>query len=151
MLQDLGIYTYLVHVERTMTYTDVYNRNGVSRGSTLVPYLHSRTIDQLKHNSEIVGTVVSSIFQISKDQIFSPHRGKASVAFARQIAMYLTHITCGHSYTDIGDFFGRDRTTVSHACQLIEDKREDPAIDWSLDLMEHSVLSLIKQFQKWNG
>jgi chromosomal replication initiation ATPase DnaA len=105
----------------------------------------------LKLNSEVVGAVVSSIFQISKDQIFSPERGKASVAFARQTAMYLTHITCGHSYTDIGCFFGRDRTTVSHACQLIEDKREDPDIDWSLDLMEHSILSLINHFDQWDG
>lgn len=105
----------------------------------------------IQNNSEVVGAVVSSIFKISKDQIFSPGRGKASVAFARQIAMYLTHITCGHSYTDIGCFFGRDRTTVSHACQLIEDKREDPEIDWSLDLMEHSILSLINHFNEWNG
>ncbi len=105
----------------------------------------------LKNNSEVVGSVVSSIFKISKDQIFSPDRGKASVALARQIAMYLTHIICGHSFTDIGCFFGRDRTTVSHACQLIEDKREDPEIDWSLDLMEHSILSLINHFEEWNG
>ncbi len=117
------------------------------------PSAHTRTAHNipLRINSEVVGAVVSSIFQISKDQIFSPQRGKASVAFARQIAMYLTHITCGHSYTDIGCFFGRDRTTVSHACQLIEDKREDPDIDWSLDLTEHSILSLINHFQEWNG
>lgn len=134
-----------------MTYTDTRKREGKDMSTALVPYLHNKTIDQLKLNSEIVGTVVSSIFQISKEQIFSPHRGKASVALARQITMYLTHITCGHSYTDIGVFFGRDRTTVSHACQLIEDKREDPTIDWSLDLMEHSALSLLSQFQKWNG
>lgn len=98
-------------------------------------------------NSELVGAIVASVFEISKEQLFSPQRGKASVAFARQIAMYLTHITCGYSYTDIGSFFGRDRTTVSYACQLVEERREDPKIDWSLDLMEHSILSLKNGFQ----
>ena len=131
-----------------MTYVDAYNEND----DCLAPFSFTLTNpdDHLRLNSEIVGTVVSSIFHVSKEQIYSPQRGKASVAFARQIAMYLTHITCGHSYTDIGVTFGRDRTTVSHACQLIEDKREDPEIDWSLDLMERSVLALINQFKKWN-
>lgn len=133
----------------TISYTETLDaRPHCERASALTQTVET---SPLKLNSEVVGVVVSSIFKISKDQIFSPERGKASVAFARQTAMYLTHITCGHSYTDIGCFFGRDRTTVSHACQLIEDRREDPDIDWSLDLMEHSILSLINHFNKWNG
>ena len=132
-----------------MTYLDTYKKRG--EAPTFSPSAPFDPSDHLHLDSEIIGTVVSSIFQVSKEQIYSPYRGKASVAFARQIAMYLTHITCGHSYTEIGLSFGRDRTTVSHACQLIEDKREDPEIDWSLDLMERSALALINQFQKWNG
>ncbi len=133
----------------TMSYTEILD--ALPYGDRPITLTPTTNVTPLKLNSEVVGAVVSSIFQISKDQIFSPQRGKASVAFARQTAMYLTHITCGHSYTDIGCFFGRDRTTVSHACQLIEDKREDPDIDWSLDLMEHSILSLINHFDEWNG
>ncbi len=133
----------------TFSYTEINDVTNDADQLAAPPQLPDPT--PLKINSEVVGAVVSSIFKISKDQIFSPERGKASVAFARQTAMYLTHITCGHSYTDIGCFFGRDRTTVSHACQLIEDKREDPDIDWSLDLMEHSILSLINHFHEWNG
>lgn len=95
-----------------------------------------------KPDIDLIGSIVSSIFKVSEQELFSNRRGKAPVALARQIAMYLMHITCGRSYTEVGRAFGRDRTTVSHACQLIEDKREDPNMDWSLDLMEHSFFSL---------
>lgn len=95
---------------------------------------------------DLVGGVVASIFQITKSELFNRRRGRAPVAFARQVAMYLLHIVCGRSFTYVGLKFGRDRTTVSHACQLIEDCREDPNVDWALDLMEHSVSSIAALF-----
>ena len=30
---------------------------------------------------------------------------------------------------DIGHAFGRDRTTVGHACHVVEDRRDDAAFD----------------------
>jgi hypothetical protein len=44
--------------------------------------------------------------------------------------------------TDTGRLFGRDRTTVAHACGVIEDKRDDPLFDRALDLLEWAVPSL---------
>ena len=35
-----------------------------------------------------------------------------------------------------GAMFARDRTTVAHACCRIEDLRDDPSFDRSLDLLE---------------
>lgn len=93
--------------------------------------------------TELVTEVVCSVFSLTRAQINSKNRGKAHIAFARQVAMYLVNISLGLSFTEIGMKFGRDRTTVAHACQLIEDKREDPLFDWSLDLMERSLLLLI--------
>jgi hypothetical protein len=46
------------------------------------------------------------------------------------------------SLTDTGRLFGRDRTTVAHACCVVEDRRDDPAFDRALDLLEWAVPSL---------
>ncbi len=70
-------------------------------------------------------------------------RGEAPVARSRQFSMYLAHVVCGLNFTQIGLVFARDRTTVSHACRLIEDRRDDPFVDRALDCLEHSILCLL--------
>ncbi len=72
--------------------------------------------------------------------LLAPTRQRAPIAFARQVAMYLAHISCGLALTDVGRCFGRDRTTVAHACQLVEDRRDDPKTDLMLDYLEAAVL-----------
>jgi chromosomal replication initiation ATPase DnaA len=72
----------------------------------------------------------------ARDRLRAASRGSADIAFARQSAMYLAHIVLGMSYSAIGKRFGRDRTTAAHACQTVEDWRDDSAIDIRLDLME---------------
>ena len=57
--------------------------------------------------------------------------------------MYLTHVSCGLSLTEVGHIFARDRTTVAHACAVIEDRRDDPVFDRALELMEWIVPTLI--------
>ena len=47
-------------------------------------------------------------------------RRPQSVAFPRQVAMYLSRTLTDHSLMDIGESFGgRDHGTVLHACKLI--------------------------------
>ena len=58
--------------------------------------------------------------------------------------MYLAHVVCELSLTEVGQLFARDRTTVAHACSLIEDRRDDKAFDRALDLLE-GVLRLLAQ------
>lgn len=60
----------------------------------------------------------------------------APIALARQTAMYLAHVTFGLTFTEVGRLFRRDRTTVAHACAVIEDLRDDPAIDRALSILE---------------
>lgn len=66
-------------------------------------------------------------------------RGRLAVARARQIAMYLAHVMLGRSLTDIGLAFGRDRTTVSYACGLIEDMRDDRGFDEEICALERQL------------
>jgi chromosomal replication initiation ATPase DnaA len=63
-------------------------------------------------------------------------RGSQRIAFARQIAMYLAHVGFGLSFETIGRAFGRDRTTVAHACRVVEDGRDDIWFDCRVATLE---------------
>ena len=63
----------------------------------------------------------------------------AEVSLARQLAMYLMHVELGRKYAEVGRMFGRDRTTVSHACAVIEDLREDARFDAEVEAMEAAI------------
>ena len=67
-------------------------------------------------------------------------RCNADIALARQIAMYLCHTTFSLLLTEVGLHFGRDRTTVSYACALIEDKRDKPDFDLLLTQLESLLI-----------
>ncbi|HEV7329246.1 MAG TPA: helix-turn-helix domain-containing protein [Bosea sp. (in: a-proteobacteria)] len=69
-------------------------------------------------------------------------RGPRRIAFARQLAMYLTHVGFGLTLTEVGACFARDRTTVRHACALVEDRRDQPAFDLAVSALEAGVLHL---------
>lgn len=66
-------------------------------------------------------------------------RNRKAVARARQLAMYLSHVVLGRSLMEIGEAFGRDRTTVSHACGVIEDMRDDPRFDDEVSELERQI------------
>jgi chromosomal replication initiation ATPase DnaA len=50
--------------------------------------------------------------------------------------MYVTHVVMGLTMAEVGRGFGRDRTTVLHACHLIEDMRDDADFDAIVALAE---------------
>jgi chromosomal replication initiation ATPase DnaA len=83
--------------------------------------------------------VVSQVFAVPPADLLRTTRGRAGVALARQIAMYLAHVVGGQTLTDIGAHFRRDRTTVAHACRLIEARRDDPSFDRVVELLEWIV------------
>lgn len=89
--------------------------------------------------SRLIMQAVASAFGISERELRAPTRRRASVAFARQVAMYLAHVGCGYSLTEVGILFHRDRTTAAHACRKIEDSRDDPDLDFCLDCLESAV------------
>lgn len=72
-------------------------------------------------------------------QMLIESRGNAQLAFSRQVAMYLTHVAFGLSLQRVATAFLRDRSTVAYACNLIEDRRDDPKIDDMLDQLEASL------------
>ena len=79
---------------------------------------------------------VARDFELDPPALFAPTRGPPRVAFARQVAMYLAHTGFALSFEQVSRVFGRDRTTVSHACRIVEDCRDDVWLDWRLAALE---------------
>jgi chromosomal replication initiation ATPase DnaA len=92
---------------------------------------------------QAIDPAVAAVFGVNIGDLKSSTRGSPQAAFARQVAMYLAHVVCGLSLTEVGALFARDRTTVSHACNLVEDRRDDPELDRRLEYLERAVASLI--------
>lgn len=66
-------------------------------------------------------------------------RCRSDVAAVRQLAMYLMHVALGRSLSDVGRFFGRHPSTVSHACALIEDQRDSAVFDGEVARLEAAL------------
>lgn len=91
----------------------------------------------------LVIELVSTFFEVSADSLQSQTRGLAPICQARQICMYLLHTSLSISYPDVGRLFCRDRTTISHACKIVEDLRDDEGIDQNLNKLE-AILTTIR-------
>ena len=83
---------------------------------------------------------VEAAFAVGLEDLHAATRGRCDIAFARQTGMYLARVALGMTLADAGHLFGRDRTTVSHACRIVEDLRDDPSFDALLHQMENFVL-----------
>jgi hypothetical protein len=105
-----------------------------------IPRLSDREASRLRH---VIEGTIGDVFGVLQSELAAQSRGKAPVALARQAAMYLAHVSCGLTLTDVGQIFARDRTTVAHACAVIEDRRDDPVFDRALELMEWAIPSLV--------
>ncbi len=78
--------------------------------------------------------------------LLSGRRGAEAVSRARQTAMYLMHTAMSAPYGEVGRVFGRDRTTVAHACRAIEDSRDDLRTDTGLMQLEGIIETVLPLF-----
>ncbi|MCZ6683485.1 MAG: chromosomal replication initiator protein DnaA [Planctomycetota bacterium] len=70
-------------------------------------------------------SVVTGVFGVKLSDLQGRRRSR-SIAFPRQVCMYLARQLTRHSLEEIGGFFGgRDHTTVLHANKLVSRRREN--------------------------
>ena len=93
------------------------------------------------HIRDLVEYCIIAVFKLPKSALYQKDRN-AGIAFARQIALYLTHVAFGLTYSEVGRLFFRDPTTVAHACRVVEDSRDDPSIDQTLSALETALMKL---------
>lgn len=85
--------------------------------------------------------LLSAFFGIDGAELRSPQRCRRDVARVRQIGMYVAHTAFGMAMREVAAGFSRDRTTVMHACHLIEDMRDDADFDAIVTSFERIVNS----------
>jgi chromosomal replication initiation ATPase DnaA len=106
------------------------------RGGGLSSFCRSRIIQEAL-------IAVAQRCGVSKYALAEAKRS-ADIAFARQLAMYLCHVVADMSLREVAQAFNRDRTTVSHACHLIEDRRECPVFDQLVESIENELRGRIR-------
>jgi chromosomal replication initiation ATPase DnaA len=87
----------------------------------------------------LVEEVVADAAVIALNELRAPTRRSAQVARARQYVMYLAHTALGLSVTAIARGCGRHHSTVAHACRVIEERRDDSAVDRTLTTLEQAL------------
>jgi chromosomal replication initiation ATPase DnaA len=98
----------------------------------------SQATHEPEYPRSILEFMTIAAFAVSRADLRAPQRGPAPVALARQCAMYLAHVGFGLNFTEVGRLFNRDRTTAAYACRVIEERRDDPAIDILLGVLEQA-------------
>jgi len=71
---------------------------------------------------------VASAYRTRPEFLLAASRGSKHLSDARHVTNYLAHIVYGMNFTDIGHMAARDRTSIAHGCNRVEDLR---------DLVEH--------------
>ena len=94
-----------------------------------------------------IGSIVKEIsnyFNIDVGDIRSKKR-TAIIRDARNMAIYLTRRITQYSTTEIGSFFDRDHSTVTHAIDKVEKERKSNAeLAQTLDTLESSIKAKAK-------
>lgn len=89
--------------------------------------------------AELAANVVSYALGVPPQSIVDDARGGSQTAYARQLAMYLCHVAFELSLARVAYAFGRDRSTVAHACHAIEDRRDESQFDDWMNSLEQML------------
>lgn len=90
-----------------------------------------------------VQKVVGDHFGVKVEELTAKNRTRP-VAYARQVAMYLSRELTSLSLPKIGDAFGgRDHTTVMHACEkIIDEIKQDETLKMTLQRLTDAIRTL---------
>ena len=119
-------------------------RNARQPAAVLLDALHKHRHERQVELCEGMIDIAAALFNVSSRELRQPGRNGQAVSRVRQIAMYVAHVALGISMGDVGRGFGRDRTTVLHACHLIEDMRDDEDFDRAVVMMERVALAAFR-------
>jgi len=89
------------------------------------------------HQTKLAIAAVSLEFGVTELDLKSPKSQSRHIRFVRQVAMYLVHVVYELNHTHIARLFAKDRSTVSHACKVVEDSRDDGVFDLKLIRLEN--------------
>lgn len=130
----------------TLNIQNLENGKGIPTLLNGVVFRSPRQSQFSKEKEELLVRIAIQIVAMANglrpEEITQPCRGTSNVSKARQIACYLLHTSLSLSLVDISSYFQKDRTTIGHACRLVEDWRDEPKFDDELIELEKTVLLL---------
>ena len=99
------------------------------------------TADAKRITIQQILDVVTTYYNVRLSDLQSKRRQK-SIAFPRQVCMFLARRHTRYSLEEVGGYFGgRDHTTVLHAVRTVDaDIKSDPEIAKQLAHLEHQLL-----------
>lgn len=109
------------------------------------PFRHWPSVagrEEISRLCRLVRQLTGEMVQLTGDRSLVRRDNRRTECHIRQIAMYVCHVELGIPMSDIGPCFGRDRTTVGHACQVVEDRRDEPAFDEFVAALERLTGSI---------
>jgi hypothetical protein len=92
--------------------------------------------DEVREICEAMQDILAACFSVSGRELRAQGRTRAEICRVRQIGMYVAHVIAGLSMFEVGLGFQRDRSTVAHACHLVEDLRDDPDFERAILMIE---------------
>ncbi|TCQ12297.1 DnaA-like protein [Rhizobium sp. PP-F2F-G36] len=90
----------------------------------------------------MVADVVEELTMMVGDRQQLRRDRRRMMTHVRQIAMYVSHVVLQVSLTDISVAFGRDRSTVSYSCHVVEDRRDDADFDAFVSAIERVITAV---------
>lgn len=115
---------------------------GPPQPADLPAYLTYPSILPVRTVCRMVGQITAEMLALLSDRITVRRDRRRMACHVRQIAMYVCHVALQIPFADIGPAFGRDRTTVGHACHVVEDRRDDAAFDEFVTAIERMVTTV---------
>ena len=93
---------------------------------------------------QVIDPAVGAVFEVDIGDLQSATRGSPRAAFARQVAMYLAHVSFGWPLERVAHAFGLNRATAGAACRWAEDERDRPDYDALMDGLEGSLRAVME-------
>ncbi|WP_159730015.1 helix-turn-helix domain-containing protein [Methylosinus sp. Ce-a6] len=90
-------------------------------------------------SSALCSAAAAAACGVAPRELRASTRGRAPVAAARHLALYLDHVAFGASLSACARAFARDRASVRHACARIEDRRDDEDFDRAVAALEQAL------------
>ena len=124
----------------------------IDPGETASLFREKRRQERCLEICEGMIDLTAALFNVCSKELRKSGRTAAGVGRVRQIAMYVAHVSLGLTMNEIGRGFGRDRTTVLHACHLIEDMRDDIDFDRIVQTAERvAIAAFVNRGLRCNG
>lgn len=110
----------------------------------LVPIMRPRFPSSLPLRTvcRVVSQITAEMLSLIGERVAVRRDRRRPSCHVRQIAMYVCHVALQMTLSEIGTAFGRDRSTVGHACHVVEDRRDDLAFDEFVSAIERMATAV---------